>query len=159
MPLVGLAFLLLVLFVVVVPFTPVAGKIKRSFKEIFGRNEAPVRVVDDVPVVPVPAPDLSPLVLDPDPVMPTGPVFLNVPSSVDVTKLSKGIDLKVAFDTFAVLSGFDLLQRRRNFFQLITSVVTQCIYNLGVLELLRHFLGIRLKSAPQIGRDSLKFRV
>ena len=98
MPLVGLAFLLLVLFVVVVPFTPVAGKIKRSFKEIFGRNEAPVRVVDDVPVVPVPAPDLSPLVLDPDPVMPSGPVFLNVPSSVDVTKLSKGIDLKVAFE-------------------------------------------------------------
>jgi hypothetical protein len=97
-PFFGLAFLVLAIFVVVVPFTPLAGKIKRGLKEIFGEPAAPaggVTVVDPVP--PTPVPELSPLELDPDPPMPSGPIYVNVPSGTSVTKLSKGINLKVEF--------------------------------------------------------------
>jgi len=91
---VGAAALLLVLFVIILPFTPVAGKIKRGLKEVFGSPDDPVAPVDSDP--PAPAPQPGP---DPEPAPWKAPtpstMYLDVPKGTDVRKLAQAIDLKV----------------------------------------------------------------
>lgn len=90
-PWAGLALLLLVLFVIIVPFTPLAGKIKRGLKEVFGRqSSAPAS--PPAPVVPEPVP---PVPEPPAPPVTPGPVHLRVPRDTDIRKLAQDIDLKV----------------------------------------------------------------
>ena len=94
----GIAALLLVGFLIVLPFTPIAGKIKRGLKEVFKPDPAPVAPVEppaDPPELPLPDPESG--VVEPvaDPPPPVG--RLRVPDGVSITELSKDIDLKVTF--------------------------------------------------------------
>lgn len=95
---VSAAFLLLVLFVIIVPFTPVAGKIKRGLKEVFGNNERRV-----APVPPAPAPTVPLPVPNPEPDTWRAPtpstMYLDVPRGTDIRKLTQQIDLKVDVQT------------------------------------------------------------
>ena len=94
----GIAALILVLFVIVLPFTPMAGKIKRGLKEIFGSDAPPA----EPPVLVTPAvvePEPEPVEPDPGPPVPRGPIYLNVPKGTDVRKLAQKIDLKVDVHT------------------------------------------------------------
>lgn len=99
-PLLGVAALLLVCFVIVIPFTPIAGKIKRGLKEIFSPekpDQVPVLVEPQIepPNLPLPDPDEGLIDPEPDPPLPTG--RLVAPDGVSITELSKDIDLKVEF--------------------------------------------------------------
>lgn len=98
----GAAALLLVCFLIALPFTPIAGKIKRGLKEIFASDppSSPVAPVDpgvESPRLPLPDPDDGIIDPEPDPPVPIG--RLVVPDGVSITKLSKDIDLKVELET------------------------------------------------------------
>ena len=99
---IGVALLLLAALGFLVLLTPLGGKVKRGLKEIFGSKSTVVKKEDpgDPPVVPPPpkppAP-LGPLERDPDPLFPKG--VLTPPDGVDIRQLSKGINLKVTFDS------------------------------------------------------------
>lgn len=101
-PVIGVALLLLAALGFLVLLTPLGGKVKRGLKEIFGSKFTVVKKEDpgDPPVVPPPpkppAP-LGPLERDPDPLFPKG--VLTPPDGVDIRQLSKGINLKVTFDS------------------------------------------------------------
>ncbi|MDE0826038.1 MAG: glycoside hydrolase family 75 protein [Akkermansiaceae bacterium] len=99
LPLLGGAALLLVCFLIVIPFTPIAGKIKRGLKEVFSpeKEEVPVVVAPQVEPSSLPLLDPEERLIDPapDPPVPTG--RLVAPDGVSITKLSKDIDLKVEF--------------------------------------------------------------
>jgi len=102
MPLLGLAALLLVCFLIVLPFTPMAGKIKRGLKEVFAPDApaspaAPVDPRAESPVLPVPDPEDGLIDPEPDPPVVTG--RMQVPDGVSITELSKDIDLKVELKT------------------------------------------------------------
>ncbi len=102
-PLAGVGLVLLAVLGFVVLLTPLGGKVKRGLKEIFG-SESTVLKNEDSFVTPGgsdPAPTapepLTPIERDPDPLFPKG--VLTPPDGVDLRKLSKGINLKVSFES------------------------------------------------------------
>ena len=94
----GLGLVLLGSLALLVLFTPVGGKVKRGLREVFRPD--PVVVEKEVPGR-VPGKGegepLTPLESDPDPDFPRG--VLTPPEGMEIRKLSKGIDLKVTFDS------------------------------------------------------------
>ena len=98
-PALGLGLALLAILGLVILLTPLGGKIKRGLKEVFGSETI---VVEKEGTDPERAPPGSldpptPLESDPDPSFPPG--VLTPPDGVDIRQLSKGIDLKVTFDS------------------------------------------------------------
>lgn len=97
--LLAVSFLLLVVLGFLVLLTPLGGKVKRGLKEVFGPDRELPAVQEEVPSSPPeeePEP-LGPLESDPDPIFPTG--VLTPPDGVDIRSLSKGINLKVTFES------------------------------------------------------------
>ena len=102
-PLAGVGLVLLAVLGFAVLLTPLGGKVKRGLKEILG-SEVPILKKED-PIVkpggsdPAPSPPepLTPIERDPDPLFPKG--VLTPPDGVDLRKLSKGINLKVSFES------------------------------------------------------------
>ena len=96
---IGVALLLLAALGFLVLLTPLGGKVKRGLKEIFGSGITVVKKEEpgDPPGVPPPPAPLGPLERDPDPLFPKG--VLTPPDGVDIRQLSKGINLKVTFDS------------------------------------------------------------
>lgn len=104
LPIVGIGLVLVAILGFVVLLTPLGGKVKRGLIEIFGsktvvvEKEVPGPRGDDPPVTPATPPEnLSPLESDPDPQFPKG--VLTPPDGVDIRALSKGINLKVTFES------------------------------------------------------------
>ena len=98
-PALGLGLALLAILGLVILLTPLGGKVKRGLKEVFGSETI---VVEKEGTDPERAPPVSldpptPLESDPDPSFPPG--VLTPPDGVDIRQLSKGIDLKVTFDS------------------------------------------------------------
>ena len=95
----GVGLLVAGLFGLLVLLTPLGGKVKAGLGEIFGQRSAPVQRNQEGDVLRKTPPDrpLSPLEADPDPQFPRG--VLRPPSGTDIRSLSKGINLKVEFDS------------------------------------------------------------
>ena len=95
-----LGLLLLGLFGFLVLLATVGGKVKRGLKDLFAskapRTEELESPPPDPPEPSPPEPE-TPLERDPDPIFPRG--VLTPPDGTDIRKLSKGINLKVVFDS------------------------------------------------------------
>lgn len=98
----GVGLILVAVLGIVLLLTPLGGKVKRGVKELLGRESVVIEktVEHGSGKTEVSRPEeLSPLEKDPDPQFPKG--VLRPPDGVEVRRLSKGIDLKVGFDSSA----------------------------------------------------------
>ncbi len=95
----GLGLLVSGFFGFALLLTPLGGKVKRGIGEILGKRNVPIESgrVEPESVEEPASGQLSPLERDPDPQFPKG--ILRPPEGVDIRSLSKGIDLKVVFDS------------------------------------------------------------
>ncbi len=98
----GVGLILMAALGIVLLLTPLGGKVKRGLKELLGREPVVVKrtVNSGSGKTQVSRPEeLSPLEKDPDPQFPKG--VLRPPDGVEIRRLSKGIDLKVGFNSTA----------------------------------------------------------
>ena len=98
-PVLGLGLALLAILGMVILLTPLGGKVKRGLKDVFGSETVVIEKEkpDSDRGAATPPDPLTPLESDPDPPFPRG--VLTPPDGVDIRQLSKGIDLKVIFDS------------------------------------------------------------
>ncbi len=95
----GLGLILLAILGLAILLTPLGAKVKRGLKEVFGPDTIVLekKEPDSGGETSAPVEPLTPLESDPDPPFPRG--VLTPPDGVDIRQLSKGIDLKVIFDS------------------------------------------------------------